>query len=252
MNFFCVGEFCDTNTRPYSTWQKGLDWYYGRFPVPREGAVRGEYSPDYFCYSGAAKAIHETVPDAKLIVALRNPPDMLESVSRLLRHSGFRTYVPFDESVKRGLYLERGFYFRMLRPFYDLFPHERIHVILYDDIVKGPAGVLRDLFSFLGVDTNYVPPALRLRVNAILSPKPGRMTSLVNLAFSGLRSAGFRRVADWIVTNRTLNRWYMRHNSVETAATEMSATTRSRLKARYRDDIIALQNLIGRDLSAWL
>jgi hypothetical protein len=214
--------------------------------------VRGEFSPDYFCYSGAAEAIHRVMPEAKLLVVLRNPPDMLESVSRLRGNTGFHNGMTFIETVERGLYLERGFYFKLLSPFYGLFPRENIHVVLYDDIVSDPAVVMSNLFRFLGIDDRFVPPALRERVNAIRRPKPGLITSSVNLVLSAMRRAGLSGVADAVATHRGLNRWYVRVNSVEMSPGVIPSAIRERLKVYYREDIIALQGLIDRDLSAWL
>ena len=53
-------------------WEKGPDWYRAHFPITRR-RLAFEASPNYLFHPFAAIRAEETVPDAKLIVLLREP-----------------------------------------------------------------------------------------------------------------------------------------------------------------------------------
>jgi hypothetical protein len=67
-----------------------------------------------------------------------------------------------------------------------------------------------------------------------------------------VRMAGLERIMNRIATNARINRWYFRTNIRDGKYPPMKPETRQRLKNYFRDDIIKLETLIGRDLSAWL
>jgi hypothetical protein len=46
--------------------------------------------------------------------------------------------------------------------YYERFPPEHIRVYLHDDLRADAAGLVRDLFSFLGVDPNFAPDTARV------------------------------------------------------------------------------------------
>jgi hypothetical protein len=50
-----------------------------------------------------------------------------------------------------------GLYHEQLRRYYNAFGRDRIRVYLYEDFQADPAGVLRDLFRFIGVDDRFTP-----------------------------------------------------------------------------------------------
>ena len=52
-------------------------------------------------------------------------------------------------------WIEPGFYADQLERVYDLFPKERILVLLFDDLVADNAAFLRPFFAFLGVDADF-------------------------------------------------------------------------------------------------
>jgi len=58
---------------------KGTRWYRAHFPLrrrlERENAVTGEATPYYLFHPCAAEQVTRTLPDARLIVLLRNPVD---------------------------------------------------------------------------------------------------------------------------------------------------------------------------------
>jgi hypothetical protein len=103
---------------------------------------------------------------------------------------------------------------------------------------------MRDLFTFLDVDPRFVPD---------VSGRFGATGDVKNPAIRALwtRSMGARRLVRPFLPVRWRNRafhWVTR----DVIRPPLAPETRAQLVDVFRADIIALQELIGRDLSAWL
>lgn len=153
---------------------RGRDWYESQFaPAPGVQAV-GEKTPDYLWSEGRggedhspgiAGRIHGLYPDLRLICVLRDPVSRAVSAARHLIQTGrISPDIRLDElllGTKSALaaphgVLEQGCYARHLETFRTYFPDERMCVIFYEDELRAdPAGVLRKVSVFLGVDGEY-------------------------------------------------------------------------------------------------
>ncbi len=216
-----------------------------------------------------AHRIKEAVPSAKLLVVLRNPVDRAYSAYNLMRRDGREPLEDFDEALRQEparisgnfsqnfFYLRRGFYCRPLTAWLRAFPPDRIRVHLFDDLVADPIGVCRDVYRYLGVDDDFRPDldqqdAVRRNESGIPGSRTvarlrrvligstgasGMLRPVVPLAIRQRMRAGAKR----LIGTRGLHR-----------PRELSADSRARLKAIYREDIQSLQGLLGRDLSPWL
>jgi hypothetical protein len=56
--------------------------------------------------------------------------------------------------------IEYGFYHRHLLRYSELFPRERLLVLLFDDLIMNKAESLKEVFDFVGVDSEFVPDAI--------------------------------------------------------------------------------------------
>ena len=52
--------------------------------------------------------------------------------------------------------MEKGFYYKQLKKYYDVFPKEQIKIILFEDMIKNPGEVTQEVFKFLGVDSSFI------------------------------------------------------------------------------------------------
>lgn len=172
-------------------WEKGPDWYRAHFPITRR-RLAFEASPNYLFHPLAAMRAEATVPDAKLIVLLREPAARarshydhmvrlgferrcfiraLESESRLVHDA----LVRFDEDEHiwqpmflRYSYMSRGYYADQLERWLSFFPVENFLVLWSEDFFAKPSEALDRISEFLsisprrfsGVDRNYSIPAV--------------------------------------------------------------------------------------------
>lgn len=254
LDFFSVGDYCVSarSTWRRSTYINGLAWYLDQFPASRPGRIRGEFSPDYHCYSKSAETIRRTFPDAKIIMILRNPVDSLDSVRRFMvagRHLPIET---LEDDDLMDPYLDLKLYARTLKQFFDEFPRANIKVILYEDMTENPADVVADVYRFLGVADDFVPLALRRRINAAPRIRSWRFKKIAESIYSLIARLKLAGLARFLLKNRAVKEAYNSLNHVRGEPLRIASKTRARWQAYYRDDILELQGMIVRDLSAWL
>jgi hypothetical protein len=214
----------------------------------------GEASAAYLWSATAADNIHASLPEARIVMILRDPAERafsqyLHQLSVGLTGSTFREHL--DACARGGekklspLYpfLEIGLYHEQVKRYLDLFPRERIRIYWYEEAWRQPATLLADLFRFLKVDDTFRPD-LSQRIHQRRAPrfvgphhflkKSGLWYPLKALVpdplISSLRPVAFRR-------GRSVT---------------MDPEDRRYLIDYYRDDIQRLAALMDRDLGAWL
>ena len=157
-------------------WARGESWYRGNFPnVARtRGKHVGEASPSYVFHPLAPRRVQEVVPEARLIVLVRNPVDRALSQYNHEVALG-REPLPFEEALDaeeerlRGeqermaadpryfsrewwshTYRARGRYAEQLERWLAVFPREQLLVLPSDDLGSDPARAHAQVLEFLG------------------------------------------------------------------------------------------------------
>ncbi len=237
------------------------DWdrYQHLFRSLPADKVKGEASVHYLYSDQARQAIARRAPECRLLVMLRQPADRAYSAFQRDRMHNIESLSTFAEAIADGPRRERegwhigrferlGYYAQFLKPYLDTFGEERIKVFLFDDLVERPQALMHELFAFLGIDTGFEPD-MQQRFNetgVISNPlirfiwrDTRRLRSLV-MPYVPMRLRGkmFNLVAGTRVNRH-------RKEPIDPAL-------RAELTERYRDDILQLQDLIGRNLSHWL
>jgi len=229
---------------------------YGRlFAGADEGQLLGEASSDYLYRSEvAAPRIRREAPGARIVVLLRDPAHRAHS--NWLHHvRDGRETLPFGDAIRAEPerirsgwawwwhYVERGFYGRQLEPFLESFPEDQILLALHDELRRDPAGLLRRVSAFLGVDP-VVDRGVADRRNE-------------SLAARSRAHAAARRVVRPSALSRALLPKRLRTElrlRFDRATLHRPAATREEyrgLRRVYADDVRRLASLADLDLSAW-
>jgi hypothetical protein len=242
------------------------DEYLALFKGAADHQRSGEASPWYLYSTEAPREILEFAPSASAIVLLRNPVDVMYAQHSQLVFNRREDIVDFGEALAaeedrlqgrripadalrpEALYYRRSVRFAdQLRHWFEEFGRERIHVIVFDDLVAEPRAAYRGVLEFLGVDASHevdlsvYNPNRRARSGRIqrlifAPPKP------VRALFGKLRSQPIaHRVRDLMVNA----------NSRRAARAEMDPALRRSLTDEFAPQVAELGALIGRDLSAW-
>ena len=230
--------------------------FYG---VSNEIAI-GEVSPLYLYSAVAPERIKHHIPDAKLIAILRDPAErayshfMLNVRNQREPLTDFREALQAEETrILSGWranwhYRQRGFYYAQLERYLDCFDRDQIRVYLYDDLRADPAGVLEDVFRFLGVDDTFAPD-MASRVNVSGVPK----NKVVNKVFAGM--ARLKPALSAVLGKRWRNRLFVVYTRLcnrNLYKPPLSPDVRAELIQAYRQDVLRLADLLQRDLASWL
>ncbi len=128
------------------------------FPRPR-GQQTGEWTPSYVTASWMGRAIVAAAPDAKLLVAVRDPVERYRSgVPQWHKyHTGEIGDLRREAQKARRQALSRGFYGRQLNQLADVVGREHILVLQYERCARDPRGEYARTLAFLGL-TSWEPP----------------------------------------------------------------------------------------------
>jgi Sulfotransferase family len=237
--------------------------YRALFAGVRDEKAIGEATPLYIYAPGTPDRIERYVPGAKSIALLRHPAERAYSAYLYAVRIGAEPLTDFEQAlraeplrVRDGWhyvfhYRSRGLYYEQLKRYYEVFGRERIGVWLYEDMREDPAGVARSVFRFLEVDDAFIPDTSS-RHNPAGVPASARARVAMRVtdrALGGLRK-GLAPTSSILPLAYKMRRAV--HSRILTEPPPIDPELRKELTRSYREDVLRLQELIGRDLSAWL
>lgn len=241
------------NRRAVTRW----DDYLKLFQNAGDARALGDGSVSTLYYPNAIPRIQQHMPNGKLICILREPAERAYSafmyMVSLVREteSDFRKALDLEpQRIAANWhhiwhYRRMGMYHEQLSKYFAAFSREQLLVLLYDDFRANPGQVLRTCYEFLDVDPNFQAPREpdSLRSGVPKHPRLQRMItspgSIKNLLKSVLPTGLLRWIRESIVS-RNLQR------------ARMAPDVKSELREYYREEVLRLQDLLQRDLSAWL
>jgi hypothetical protein len=265
-NFFAFeGE------EPRSEWDKEQRWvhrstvtnieaYRALFRRATNEKALGEASHWYLYKPKAVERIKHLVPEAKMIAVLRNPVERAYSHFLHSVRTGTEPLTDFAEALRadgsgarseteREDYVGRGLYHKQLSRYFDTFDRDQMSIYLYEDFKKAPVETLQDIFRFLEIDKTFTPDVSRKR-NVSGYPKSKALDRILRGSYP------VRNALKVYLPPRL--RWSLSkvYDDLETRNTakppEIGPEVKRELIEVFRDDVLKLQELINRDLSAWL
>lgn len=246
-----VGLPSDVKETQFFKWNydKGLDWYAWHFRSCPPALPVMEICPSYFDFKPARERIRKHIPDCKIICTLRDPVERLYSVYR--HYSGFAGFKNFEGLIEDAPNLfEASDYVTHLREWFADFGRENVLVAFYEDLKSSPQTFLDSICKFVGIpsfDVQKTDVGTK-KINA--SPRKPRSRRL-GLAAGKLRG--------WLLSHRAhkiVSLWQKTPlwDFCFAGGEEFgppSPELESRLRAHFRPSVVALEELLGRDLSAW-
>lgn len=150
------------------SYQKGPDYYESFFKCHSNNQIKGEFTPGYFTNHEVAERIYNHNPNVKIIVILRNPveraySEYLYNVARELEKE--KTFASALAGRLSKRYINRGLYSKHLKQFYEIFPAEQILILDYADVSVRPAELLKEVYNFLGVNSEFISSKTKSVIN---------------------------------------------------------------------------------------
>lgn len=229
----------------------------------------GEGSTRYLRSKNAVKNILDFNPDARFIVMLRNPVDVVQAYHMEQKYSLHEDVEDFEEAWRlqekrragqclpkncsEQMFLQYGDvckYAEQLEHVYKFASLDKVKVLIFDDFKDDTLGVYKDTLSFLNlqydgrVDFPVVNSSHRHRFQwlAALVLSPPRLIEPFLLSVRG-----------WLIRNRfPAVEAIKRKLNTKSKRKGISDELKAELKDYFTDDVTKLSDMLGRDLTHWL
>lgn len=236
-----------------ANFSRGLGWYERHFENAKPGQIVGEKTPNYLWIASEAEnrkagrkqhranihqSIHQYLPDAKLIVVVRDPiKRSLSAINHYRRQGEMSPLWSIDELLagKRKTISERygvfdmGRYYYQLQKYYQYFdPSQILTVVFEEEITIDPDVCLKRVCQFLEIDDSCAFKHMRSKSNAFVNRRVG--TALLThswptqplFTWAGRQHPGIinridslplmgRRMKKQVPSDRTLTQLYNRY-----------------------------------------
>jgi Sulfotransferase domain len=252
-------------------YRRNLQEYLAEFEARNGQAHAGEASVWYLLSARAAAEIHAFNPEARIIIMLREPAEMLYSLYHQFRFDGNEHLPTFAEALAaeparragRGIsrqahfgqglvYRDTARYAEQVERYFEVFGRERVHVIIYDDLLADVRTTYCDTLDFLGVDSTQVETDFQV-VNGNKSFKHPALRRLLNepLVRSTAVAIGRRLPRPVFTALHDMERLLWRLNSRSEKRPVLAPEVRAQLQREFAPEVEHLSELLGRDLTHW-
>lgn len=163
---------------------KGLNWYENWFEGATEYQAIGEKTPDYLWANGSGveghspdvhKRIYNTLPDAKLIIILRNPVRRaISAVKHIIRSGRISPWHDINDLLvgnKQHLVqghgvIDYGRYYQQIEAYLEYFHRDKILILIFEeDIVQNPLKGLEKVCLFLDINSEFAFRGIKDKIN---------------------------------------------------------------------------------------
>lgn len=243
--------------------------------VMAEGSVSYLYAPERLL------PLLRLWPDAKFIIAVRDPIQQLPSFHQRLVHQGDETVEDFEEAwrliderragrkiprtcldARQLQYDEVARFGKHVGRFFDVVGRDRCHVVVFDDLSADPAKAYAGVLDFLGLPPAPMPenwnPRPRRGVKVkwlqrLLKRPPIARTVLAGQQFrKRIAAKPQRRPPAPLRAIMSARRALLEWNRTDPPPVRLSLSFAQEIRDSLRDDIAKLSALLDRDLSHWL
>jgi Sulfotransferase domain len=244
--------------------------YYDLFADAGDAKVVGEGSTHYLYSADAPRLIRGVSPDAKIVVMLRNPVDMMHSLHAQRVASEFEDLRDFEEALRADderrqgplvfpippgvefvAYRDKAMYGSHLKRWFDTFGRDHVHVTIFEEMLDRPGTEFQSLLEFLEVDPTYRPSSFAVH-NPARAPRSVLLRRLLNTdAALWLR---WRALAKVIGEDRARSiNHRLRDSRLQWRKAQhghVRPEVRRQLEADFAPDLELLSRELGRDMHA--
>ena len=232
-----------------NNYHRGHAWYARFFEDAEPDQVAGEFTPAYMVDEGNLDHIADAVPDAKLVLIIRDP--VKRAFSHYMQRKRYQRQMPNFQTIiesNEKRILDFGLYGEQLQAIYARFPEKQVFVIHFEELVAKPEPILEMLQKFLEIEVLPLDPA-RAPKNAMTGVRSLALKQFMRgIRSLGRRHSSFERIFFKLLPGKQFLGWLRQINQkpllqVDERMTEQELTL---LKEFYAKDRETLEELLGR------
>ena len=150
----------------------GYAWYADYFAKAGPDQLAGDISPVYAEDPAVPERIAATLPEARIVIIIRDPVERLRSSYWQSRRDGW-SHAELERFLSGQVddcpYLVRQLYAPTIEAYRRLFGPERVLVLVYEEMRAAPRPAIRRILGFLGLPED-LPDAVLEAVDQVINP----------------------------------------------------------------------------------
>lgn len=241
------GYFIPNDPRRYTE-----EKYLRLFENVKDEKLIGEASAGYLASKETPSIIKKQIPDAKIIITLRDPCERAFS-HYLNRLRTGDEIISFDEAVdnlikgKENPTISRvvhvGFYYENVERYLRIFGKDKVKILIFEETMKDTRKTIENLLSFLGHDS-IVPDEVSKQHNAYAEP-------LGNIGKFLVKNRIIGKVGKTVIPKEKREVFLRILINKNTAKPRLTDTSRQELIKIFHNDVRNLEGLLEREIP-WL
>ena len=259
-------NFFDTDLL-YKSKRLTQEKYNQLFTTDNDTLVIGEASPWYLYSKSAANNIYQFNPEAKIIILLRNPIDMMYALHSELLYQGCENEVDFEKAIsletgrKAGTinhdfsnphesvyYHDLVTYSPQVERYFNVFGKENVKVIIFDELKNDASKVYKNVLQFLGLNADF-----EINTKVVNPNKTYAFDFLRKLIM--LPGNSIKTLVKIILPSQQLRikvaQFLLKSNTKIEKRKPLESDFIHNLKPIFKSDIEKLEQLLNIDLSNW-
>jgi len=245
--------------------EDGLDKYEKLFQHCHDAqSLRLEATPDYLYSPATPQNIKSSLPKVKLAFILREPISRLISWYKFAKQIGqlppnlsFEDYLQEQlQAIKAELprpqhmrALEQGRYSVYLKPYFDLFSQDNIHIAFQEELSRQPTFVLKEFCDFVNIDPTFYSDYHFKILNSTKAMKNTDLHRLYMQFRFQVRKSVYNKPAVRAILRQLrmlFEQFYFRINTQPSEQIVIPSSVKEILNAYYRQEAQELASLIGK------
>lgn len=220
--------------------------YLDLFQNVKDEKAMGEGSTSYIGDPYSHQLIHQVVPDAKIIMILRDPVNL--AYSRYMFRLGYGKTYSFADAIKdalenrddyrKGITVNAGYYSAQVKRYLDTFGQRQLKVLIFEEFVVNPQSIVKQVLEFLGVNAK-LPETLELVHNTMTEPR-GHLSTLL------LQNENIRKFARKFIPENISEFTVRKILGEKIPKPKIPEKERLFLQKLYHDDVKKLETILNR------
>lgn len=242
--------------------------YFSLFEAAATEKYVGEATPLYLMSKDAPIKIKKDCSNAKIIIAIRKPSDLLFSAyyqnkyNLIEEASTFEEAIADEENRKRNLketitgepvdrliYSRFVDFYNQINIYIEVFERENVHVVVFDDLKINTEKEVRRIFDFLNISNDIEINFSIQNVSKVVKNK-----AVAKFIYSP--PLKLRKIVRLFLPKNITNKFYriIKAKNTDTKKEnkpKIKKETEKRLITEYMPEVNKLEVLLGKDLSHW-